>query len=273
MTDDPVELPARTEEFIVTKEHRRFAEFCDACVRYRYIGLCHGPPGVGKTASARHYACWDALEPCLPIQANYRHLPVEVTPCRTLFYTPTVTNAPGRIAKEIQSLRSAFNSLIVHVRSLHACLPEDFPQDCIQLILVDEADRLRMDSLEQLRDIYDRGRIGMVFLGMPGLEKRLARFPQFYSRVGFVHPFRPLSSEEMRFILERKWERLGLTLKPEDFTDEEAVAAVIRITAGNFRLLQRLLAQVERILQINQLRLITREVVEAARESLVIGAS
>ena len=60
-------------------------------------------------------------------------------------------------------------------------------------------------------------------------------------------------------------------MSPTDFTDAEAVAAIARITGGNFRLVQRLFTQIERLLEINRLRAVTKEVVEAARESLVIG--
>ncbi len=145
--------------------------------------------------------------------------------------------------------------------------------DYVELVLVDEADRLRMPGLEQVRDDYDRHGWGLVLIGMPGLERRLSRYPQLYSRIGFVHHYRPLGADELLFVLQRQWESLGLRLSPEDFTDSETIAAVARITGGNFRLVRRLLAQVERILEINKLSVVTTEVVQTAREALVIGST
>ncbi len=307
------------EAFVETLEYRRFAEFCDACRRYQYIGLCYGPPGVGKTLSARRYAGWDKVAALPPVRdAPMKHV-LELQEHRTVFYTSPVVNTPGILEREIAPLRRLLHSIRLEplrreeeaafdkVREEHRerekehtekllqhnwldgplpALPRVGPiyermargyeerrrqiTDPTDLILVDEADRLKMASLEGVRAVFDRGGIGLVLIGMPGMEKRLARYAQFYSRIGFVHEFRPLAPAQVRELLTRGWNPPGMELAP---LDDEAVTAVIRITGGNFRLLDRLLSQTERIVRINDLKTATRQAVEAARESLVIGQS
>src|SRR5699024_9707954 len=113
--------------------------------------------------------------------------------------------------------------------------------------------------------------MGLVLIGMPGIEKQFSRYPQLYSRVGFAHEYRPLAGVELRSVLERRWHKLGHTLDPDAFTDAHALAAIARVTHGNFRLVDRLFNQVGRSMTINELHTITHDVVEAARSTLVIG--
>src|SRR5450755_1208361 len=110
----------------------------------------------------------------------------------------------------------------------------------------------------------------LVLLGMPGLDKRLARAPQLYSRIGFAHQMEPLSEEETRFFLDQRWSH-RVSAHSDDFTDQEAVAAILRIARGNIRLIERLMMQVEHVLVANQLTVVTKEVIETARENLIIG--
>lgn len=271
--DSSTEQPPRTTtEFVVTKQHRRFAEFCDAVRRDRYIGLCHGAPGVGKTLSARHYSCWDTVGPVVErFRFSETVAPESALTARTIFYTPKVHNTPCTVDKEVRSL---------HTRLSWAIETTLYPERCTQLVetagpytelvIVDEADRLKNPALEALRDHHDRTGAGLILIGMPGIERRLARYPQLYSRVGFLHHYQALTTDEQAFVLSRRWPQLGLD-DTDDFTAREACAAIIRITAGNFRLTTRLLAQIHRLMEINQLNTITSEVVDAARESLVIG--
>ena len=58
-----------------------------------------------------------------------------------------------------------------------------------------------------------------------------------------------------------------------DTVDSIAAVSIFRITGGNFRLLNRLLTQIAPILEINAMPVVTKDVVEAARENLVIGQS
>jgi DNA transposition AAA+ family ATPase len=259
---------------LITKEVRRFTEFCDACRHYRYIGLCYGPSGVGKSLSVRHYAKWDLVEPHVTPHpfAGDAPAPPELASCRTIVCTPSASTTPKRLGQQVDQLAGALSWAVEEL--LHPDDPSLYARyhaSWTELVLVDEADRLRLPALDELRDRYDRGRVGLVLIGMPGIEKRLARYAQFYSRVGFVHEFRPLVGEELHFVLACQWQRLGLRYDPEDAGDAAAMALAAQITRGNFRLVERLFAQVDRILYVNKLRQVTPEVVETAREGLVIG--
>jgi AAA domain len=201
-------------DFLVTTEHRRFAEFCDACRRYRYIGLCYGVAGVGKPLSAQHYVNWFSLQAYFRAPWPSAAAVAAVAGSTTVFYTPAVVNAPGRIAQDIQIQRHQLRALAIdvwlqeqavqqqaqrqaeaHMRpqklevpvvhsgnvvqiSVSAATPSadiattyaqkraDAP-DPTDLIIIDEADRLKTASLEQVRDIFDHGGLGVVFIGMP----------------------------------------------------------------------------------------------------------
>ena len=276
--------------FVETREYRRFREFCDACRRYRYIGLCYGPPGVGKTLSARHYADWDRVVATNPYadRGDFRSDDVPGNGC--VLYTATVVNSPRQIEDDIARLcrrmraagppghphgggagdrrgtaearggaRDRSSSITTGSRAsrsdserAEAAVSEAILDraerdrgvgDPTDLLLVDEVDRLKMSGLEQLRAIFDGGGIGLVLIGMPGLERRLARYAQLYSRIGFVHEFRPLGTAEVRSLL-AGWRPPGVALPEDLLADAEGVAAIIRITGGNFRLLDRLLTQV-----------------------------
>ncbi len=262
--------------FLVTKEHRRFTEFADTARQHRCIGLCWGRPGVGKTLSTRHYAGsddWARWQHQLAIGAEPGPVPEGVLQARTAVWSPTVN---ASIREVDQALPRACQQIsyavdyhqhgnvdpFVHTDSGGSALTE--------LLIVDEADRLKTTGLEQIRDYYDRHALGVILIGMPGIEKRLARYPQLYSRIGFAHEYRPLTSDELTAVLTRRW-------RTSDLSDEDslaqtvAIATIARITGGNFRLIDRLLTQIERIQAINQLPAVTPEAVEAAREALLIG--
>jgi hypothetical protein len=295
--------------FVETIEYRRFVEFCEACRHFRYIGLCYGPPGIGKTLSAVRYSRADQIVP----RDRWTSEVKDELPVDTLLYTTSVVNTPSGVRNDISMAREKMMSIVLNpirrealvvleeirlkdekrrreIMDKPGCSPCDRPAvdptyfetykqyqakeraigDPTTLILVDEADRLQMNSLEQMRSIFDEGTAGLVLIGMPGIEKRVARFPQFYSRIGFVHEFRPLDSGQVQELLESRWAPVGVTL-PDEHLLPEVIATLVRMTGGNFRLLTRLLTQIERVLTVNDLNLVSVAVVEAARDSLVIG--
>ncbi len=80
-----------------------------------------------------------------------------------------------------------------------------------------------------------------------------------------------MSGHELQGVIEHQWVQLGLDAELQETTDLAVVNAIARATGGNFRMVQRLFAQIKRVLEINQLPMVTTEVVAVARERLVIG--
>lgn len=69
-------------------------------------------------------------------------------------------------------------------------------------------------------------------------------------------------------MLAHYWEELCRTYNT---ADTEWANAITAITGGNFRLIERLMTQIARVMAINELHTIAPEVVHAAREMLVVG--
>src|SRR5262249_49876326 len=99
--------------FVETREYRRVREFCDACRRHRYIGLCYGPPGGGKTLSARRYAGWDRGASAGPFPGRAGFPADEVPGNGCVLYTASVLSSPRRIEAGIAGLRRKLRDLIL----------------------------------------------------------------------------------------------------------------------------------------------------------------
>ncbi len=228
---------------------------------HRTMGVCFGPAGVGNTLSARRHAHGDVAAWLLPTWGprapSDAHVSAAWARSRTVCHTPTVGGTLRALRQDLARMTTR-----------------------VDIGLQQEA-RTNRDgtrggstaAVEELRARFERTTLGWRLIGRPGIETRLARSPQLSSRVGFAPHSRPLQGDARTFVLTRPWRTLGLSLDRADLTDTPAMAAISRITNGNFRLLHKLFVQSERIRRINALRVLTEDVVEAARSTLVIGAT
>jgi DNA transposition AAA+ family ATPase len=174
----------RSGPCIVTKEHRRFTECAHARRQQRTIGVCFGPAGVGKTLSARRHANWVLAEPLLhtwgPREPSDDQGYAALARSRTVFYTPTVGGTLRELRKDLHLMTSRVESCIEQQHGLNSDGQRGVARDrMIELIIIDEAERLSTSALEHLRDLFDRTPLGVMLMGMPGIAKRLARIRSF----------------------------------------------------------------------------------------------
>ncbi len=145
------------------------------------ISVCRSgiwTPGTGKTESARYDAQWEQVESFLPeslitfsgrsaVDEFYPYKPftfasaqssAPLLKCRTVFYTAPVAASPVRIERQVLALFAAFSYLMEAANERHQD-KEDFlvmhrSSQFIELLIVDEANRLKDAGLEQIQRMY-----------------------------------------------------------------------------------------------------------------------
>lgn len=258
--------------FLMTSQYKRFAEICNMSESQKFIALFYGRTGLGKSECALHYANWRTVEPLLDISAPTQAIPKSVVQCGAAIYTPDVGATQKMVQSAIALLRNRFDDTVDRASTWHSFESGPFaPHKYLKLLIIDESDRLKPSSLEYIRDLYDRTNLSILLIGSPGIDRRLKRasLGQLHSRFSLAYEIQPLNIEEMRLFINLKWEELNLPLSADDAVS----TAIMRIANGNLRALHRIFSEIKRLQKLNCLPIVTPDLIEAARQGLLLGAT
>lgn len=235
------------------------------------FGMSFGSPGVGKTAACRRYSSWPLIEANLSVRNG---VPVDaqtLLSCDVLYYKPGITVSPARLKSELTVLKNRFHD--AKTRAISWQNPQTWAaahqSKQVNLIIVDEAHRLKYATFEELRDLQEKWSVGIVLIGDLGMERSLARMFHFSDRVRYIERFEPLSMQETVMYIDQRIDTMSVSKPPE-----EVYSLISDYCRGNPRKLGHLFALVERLLQINDDLVdgVTSEVVKTAREMMLLRA-
>ena len=135
------------------------------------------------------------------------------------------------------------------------------------LLIMDEADKLlskyTIKKIELIRNISDASNVGVVLAGEPALKASLKAWDErFANRIGLIYELEGLTRKEV--------ERYFNGYEVEGAALEELCARACNKNTGCFRLLDRTLNNVLRILKASDKYTITYEVLKEASGMMVL---
>jgi DNA transposition AAA+ family ATPase len=241
------------EKFRETTEYVRFVQACENCRTYRYLGVCVGNAGVGKTSAAYSYSRWDRMEPLVTLERGAVVSPSSPLP-ETAYYAAKAGITPKRLEQDLTLLLLRLQTIAASVRKFQQ-EEQPFP-DAIRFCLIDEVDSLSGAGLDVLRDLFDRHRLGLMLLVRPENAKRLFQHQALVSRRGDLHHFRELDKREESVLIEERLQQMGFTI------DEQGRELLLKKTAGNFSRIDHVLMHFDTLAQGEGAGMLTSKMVE-----------
>lgn len=232
-------------EFFESRDFVQTIGVCQACQEYMGLGIIVGKSGQGKTHALKKYA---ELPRVAYIECD------DTMACRDL--VEAIENGiglpkgyGGTIWSRVNRIREFFNT------------NEGF------LLIIDEADKLinkyTQKKMEILRGIFDQSDVGIVIAGEPRLETELkGNLARFANRMDFYYKLKGLSKNEVADYLEG--------YEVDEAAMGEMISRATNAQSGCFRLLDRTLNNVLRILKAKGETRITMKIVSEASNMMML---
>ncbi|MCP6763238.1 MAG: TniB family NTP-binding protein [Fischerella sp. CENA71] len=113
----------------------------------------------------------------------------------------------------------------------------------VEMIIVDEADRLKPETFAEVRDIYDKLGIAIVLVGTDRLEAVIKRDEQVYNRFRACHRFGKLSGKDFQDTVQT-WEDKVLKLPlPSNLISKDMLRILTSATEGYIGRLDEILRE------------------------------
>lgn len=238
-------LPHQDKGLFESVDARNVIGVCKSTQEYSGLGIVVGRSGYGKTFTLRQYAKFPKVV--------YLECDEVMSTHDLLFAIETALEIPRTTYK------SAWKKAM-HIREFFNVHPG-------HLLILDEADKLinsySQKKIEMLRSIYDQSTVGLVLAGEPALKVQIETvLPRLANRFDFYAELRGLRAEEVKQYLG------GFDI------DEAALKELTRRACnernGCFRLLDRTLKNVFRLLEQQEDSRITLNIIDAASDMMML---
>jgi DNA transposition AAA+ family ATPase len=230
--------------FFESRDAQNIIGVCSSCQEYIGLGIVTGRSGFGKTYALKYYAkmprvayieCDDTMGSRDLVEAIEKSLGIPAT--------------YGTVWKRVNGIREFLNVNRGY------------------LLIIDEADKLiskyTQKKMEILRAIFDQSDVGMVIAGEPKLEAQIKSYlTRFANRVDFYANLKGLTFKEVEKYLE------GYLIDEDALAELKARAN--NTQTGCFRLLDRTLNNVLRIINEQNSMVITLAIIKQASNMMML---
>lgn len=217
---------------------------CSLCQETSDLGIVVGKSGYGKTYTLRNYA---KLPKVIHIECN------ETMNCKDIIRRIELAIGMPKGSGSIDERMGRICAFFTTNRGY--------------LLIMDEADKLlskyTIKKIELIRNIADGSGVGVVLAGEPALEASLKAYDErFANRMGLIYKLQGLNRKEVEKYF------TGYDVEPEAL--EELYQRACNRNTGCFRLLDRTLNNVIRILKTSDKKAITYDVLKEASGMMIL---